>query len=45
MIYQAKTCHWAGVSLMILGRCKIALRRFGIGPVLPQGRFAFQEPN
>jgi hypothetical protein len=30
-------------SLTFVGRCKIRLETFSIGPVLIQGRFAFQE--
>jgi len=43
MIFQAKNGQRTGASLTLVGRCKICFETYSIGPVLTQGRFAFQE--
>jgi hypothetical protein len=43
MIYQVKTQLQASAPLAYMRRCKIRIETSAIGPVPPQGRFAFQE--
>lgn len=41
--FSSKNQLQAVASLTLVGRCKIRLEPYSIGPVLTQGRFAFQE--